>query len=212
MPGQFDDAVARRDLARYHRRGPDATTRALLSGIRARAGQEAHLLDIGAGIGVLHHELLGTIIASATHVEAAPAYITVAREEATRRAHGERVTFLQGDAVGLGPDLPSADVVTLDRVVCCYPDWEGLARLAAGKARSLIGVSLPRDRWYVRTGVAVENMVRSFRGNDFRTFVHPVAALELLMNRLGFNVVQVTDTFFWHVVLGERERERHKST
>jgi hypothetical protein len=41
-------------------------------------------------------------------------------------------------------------VVTLDRVVCCYPDAETLLRAAAQRARKLVAFTYPRDRWYVR--------------------------------------------------------------
>src|SRR5437879_13657233 len=54
---QFSDAVARRDLARYRRRGPDQTTRLLRDAI-VGAGQGKTVLDVGAGIGALSFELL----------------------------------------------------------------------------------------------------------------------------------------------------------
>ena len=53
----FSDAVARRDLKRYRRRGPDQTTCLLRDAILA-AGHGKTVLDVGAGIGALGFELL----------------------------------------------------------------------------------------------------------------------------------------------------------
>ena len=106
-------------------------------------------LDIGAGIGVLHHELLDRGTRSAVHVEVARAYVDAARRESERRGHAERVKFLHGDLLALGPSVDSADLVTLDRVVCCYAALEPLVRLSAEKARRYYALSFPHDRWYV---------------------------------------------------------------
>jgi magnesium-protoporphyrin O-methyltransferase len=201
---QFGPKVARRDLARYRRRGPDTTTRLLLASIRATGIRNARLLDIGAGIGVLHHELFGPIVSEAVHVEAAPAYITVAQEEDERRRQTDRVKYLLGDAVGLGGDLPSADLVTLDRVICCYPDWEQLLRASAAKAERVFAMSLPHDRWHVRAVVAAENLGRRLRGNLFRTFVHPIAAIDRVLGQLGFRRSYAGGTVAWYVALYNR--------
>ena len=79
---QFNDAVARHDLERYRRRGPDATTRLLRDAI-LRAGNSKTLLDVGAGVAALSFELLAAGAERATAVEAAPAYLAAARAECT---------------------------------------------------------------------------------------------------------------------------------
>src|SRR5256886_15745385 len=81
---QFSDAVARRDLARYRRQGPDQTTRLLRDAI-VGAGQGRTVLDVGAGIGALSFELLAAGAEVVTAVEAAPAYVAAAREGGGRR-------------------------------------------------------------------------------------------------------------------------------
>ncbi len=202
---QFGPKVARRDLKRYRRRGPDPTTRLLLERIRATDLQNARLLDIGAGIGVLHHELLGPTVREAVHVEAAPAYVTVAREEDARRGQADRVRYLVGNAVALEGDLPSAELVTLDRVICCYPDWEELVRCSAAKAERVLAISVPHDRWYVRMIVALENLGRRLSGNRFRTFVHPIAAIDRALVTAGLRRSHAAGTLAWHVALYRRD-------
>lgn len=78
---QFDDKHARSDLERYLKDGPEDTTRALLDAIRAEAIEGATLLDVGGGIGIIHHELLDAGVHSATHVDASAPYIAAPREK-----------------------------------------------------------------------------------------------------------------------------------
>lgn len=203
----FSRQVAEETLRRYRRAGPDPTTRLLLAAVRETGLRDAELLDIGAGIGVLHHELLDSHVARATHVEAASGAIAVARAEAGRRGHGTRVQFLAGDFVALADAVSAADVVTLDRVICCYPDWEPLVRRSAEKAQSVYAFSIPRDRWYVRLVIWAENRWRRVTGSAFRAFVHPVAGVDDLLGTLGLRLRWSRTTVFWHVALYQRRRD-----
>lgn len=95
--------------------------------------------------------------------------------------------------------MPDADIVTLDRVVCCDPDYEQLLRLSVGKARQLFAYSYPRDRTVVRTAVAVENSLRRFRGTGFREFVHPPERMTAIVQASGFVTVFTGRTLVWQV-------------
>lgn len=200
----FGLEAARGDVERYRRHGPDPPTRHMLESIRTSPSENLEggcLLDIGAGIGVIHHELLGDSITRATHVEAASAYVRVAREEDERQGVEERVDYVVGDAVELSDDLPAADLVTLDRVICCYPDWKSLVRVSASKATRLYAFSVPHDRWYVRSAVAIQNVIRRLRGDEFRAFVHPVGEIDSMLVERGFRRTAVRRTVVWHVAL-----------
>lgn len=61
---QFDRKVAERDLRRYRRRGPDATTRLILVELRRWPLEGLQLLDVGGGIGVISAELAGACLAA----------------------------------------------------------------------------------------------------------------------------------------------------
>jgi len=90
---QFNHKVAERDLRRYRRRGADATTRLMLAELRRWPLEGRRLLDVGGGIGVISRELAGSGVATATIVEASPAYSEVARREAGSQ-YGTRPTHL----------------------------------------------------------------------------------------------------------------------
>jgi len=195
----FGFKVAAADRKRYARRGPDRTTAEIVRSVGALGLRQATLLDIGAGIGVVHHELLDDGIAAAVHVEAATAYLDAARLEADARGHGTRVRFVQGDFVDVAGGLEPADVVTLDRVVCCYPDYATLLARSAAKCRAAYALSYPRDRWYVRLVVWAQNLVRRLRRDAFRTFVHPEAAIRQALADAGLRPAGGRDFFVWRV-------------
>lgn len=201
---QFNEAVARRDVERFRRGGPDRTTRILLDAVRQVDLKNASLLDVGGGIGVVPCELMPEGIADATLVEAAWAYIGLARAEAERRGLGSRLRYVHGDFVRLAHGLPPADLVTLDRVICCYPDFEVLVAASAGKCRRWYAASLPRDRWYVRAAVALQNAARRLRGNPFRTYVHPTARVTELLVSAGFRPRFDRATPIWRILVYER--------
>jgi 2-polyprenyl-3-methyl-5-hydroxy-6-metoxy-1,4-benzoquinol methylase len=200
----FDERRATKQLKRYRRRGPDKTTRMLLDALRAAGIHDASVLDVGAGIGIVHHELLADGARSAVHVDAARPQTGVAREEATRRGHAERVTFVHGDFVALADEILPADVVTLDRVICCYPDMERLVAASASKARRLYGAVFPRQRGAVQIMAALGNFVWRLRGNPFRSYIHPTAAIDAAVRRQGFMPRSVLDTFLWRVAVYAR--------
>jgi hypothetical protein len=75
-------------------------------------------------VGAIHHELLAGRVSRAVHVDASTAHLAAAREETERRRHGGRVEFVRGDFVAIAHEMATAEVVTLDRVICCYHDME----------------------------------------------------------------------------------------
>lgn len=202
---QFDARVAGRDLARYRRKGPHATARDLRRIIISQTPMRGTLLDIGAGVGALTFELLNAGFGHATAVDASSAYVAAGREETIRRDLTHDVKWIEGDFVGLPTALAPADLVTLDRVVCCYPAYEPLLEAALDHARQMVGLSYPHDRWYVRAVIAVENTIRWLRGDAFRTFVHaPIGMAELFRTR-GFRLIGRHTTLAWTIDLYARE-------
>jgi magnesium-protoporphyrin O-methyltransferase len=158
------------------------------------------LLDIGSGIGTIPHELLASDLAGAIVVEASAAYLNVSENEAARRGHRDRLTYYHGDFVELAGTLPPADIVTLDRVICCYPDMEKLVEASVAKAKHVYGLVYPRERWATRTGVAVVNLFLRLRGGAFRTYIHSSDAMEAIVQRYGFRRSFYARTFLWQVV------------
>ena len=201
---QFGSKVARWELRRFRRRGPIGTTRVLIEALRRDGIAGASILDVGGGIGAIHHELLAAGAREATHVDVSPDYLDVAREEAQRRGHAKRVQFVRGDFVELAPGLPSADIVTLDRVICCYPDVEALVAVSAAKARRVYGAIYPREGWWMRLSLGAVNVINRLRRTAFRVYLHPPATIDAILRRHGLAPRSAQRTLAWEVVLYTR--------
>ena len=118
----------------------DAPDALLLEAIRAQTPERASVLDIGGGVGAIEHEkLLAAGAAHATSVDASAAFLDAAHREAERRGWADRLTQRRGDFVALADEVDDADVVTLDRVICCYPDDPSARRSIGGPRRRLLG-------------------------------------------------------------------------
>ena len=201
---QFNHKVAKRDLRRYRRRGADATTRLMLSELRRWPLEGRHLLDVGGGIGVISGELSDARVASAVTVEASPAYLEVARREVGPKYGSRPTQFVLGDFAVIAGTLPDADVVTLDRVVCCYPDPEALLGAAAVKTRQVLAFTYPRDRWHVRTMFALGNFWLRLTGKKFRAFVHEPERMAAILEDAGLVRATQCKTLVWMLDLYHR--------
>jgi len=102
-----------------------------------------------------------------------------------------------GDFVSVAGDVMPADVVTMDRVVCCYPAYQPLLETALHRSRRLLAFSYPRDRWYVRAAVWTQNLGRALFRNPFRGFVHSVRGMEAVLEQRGFVRMRRHETLKW---------------
>lgn len=192
----FDARRARADRARYKRHGPDVSTRLLLEELRPVTRPGDTLLDVGGGIGILGLELDRAGLREVVLVEAAAPYLEIARDLRAQSGTPTPFRTLAGDFTAIKPP-PPADIVTLDRVVCCYPDFVALLRAATTSAGRVLALSFPRDRWYVRVVFWLENLVRRLRRDSFRTFVHPPPAMADLLAGAGWQRRGQRSTLAW---------------
>ena len=194
---QFNQKKVAQELKRYRQKGPGPTTRLLVDGVAESGELAGTVLDVGSGIGALTLALLDRGATSAVAVDASTAYVGAAREEAEQRGRADAIRFVHADFVEASSQLPSARIVTLDRVVCCYPSCERLLSAAIGHAERCLALSFPRDVWYVRLGMMLENGQRRLARNSFRTFVHPIAKIEETIRRAGFKLSSRRETWIW---------------
>lgn len=192
------------DQALYRKGRPAKTTPMLIRALTDAGVEGMTLLDIGGGIGVIPLELLRQGASTAASVEASSAYLELAREEAARAALDRRITFLHGNFVSLAGGIPDADIVTLDRVLCCYDDVEALVSLSAGKARRLYGLVYPRSMWWVRMSMSFQNLGCRLRGSAFRAFVHATERVDRLVRGRGLKMIHHQNTLAWQIVVYQR--------
>jgi magnesium-protoporphyrin O-methyltransferase len=203
----FSQGLAEHDLRDYRSHGPNRTTGLLVEALKAMGIEGLRLLDIGGGVGAVQHELLEAGVNSAVSVEASSAYLQAAEQEAERQGHADRITAYHGDFVDLATQIPRADIVTLDRVICCYPDMRTLVSLSAIRAAKFYGVVFPRDTWWMKVGSRLINLGLRLSHNSFRAFVHPTKEVEQIIRAQGLERRFSRKTFFWQVLVYSRSSE-----
>lgn len=201
---EFDRKHAEAKLRDYRRKGPGRTARALADAL-ARGGVEGRtVLDIGGGVGAVHQLLLERGAASATDVDASRPYLEAAREEAGRRALADRVTFHHGDFVAVAHEIEPADLVALDRVVCCYGDVDALVGRAAERTRRRLAIALPPDGRFARAVIGLANAWERLSGSDFRAFAHPHARVIAAARTAGLEPAGSASLGIWRMLVFER--------
>lgn len=200
----FDARLAQAELKDYRRAGPARTTTALLDAIRAQGIAGATVLDIGGGVGAIQHALLTGGADVGVSVDASRAYLDAAREEAERLGYAERMAYHFGDFVQVAPQIEAADIVTLDRVICCYDDMEALVRESAARARRCYGLIFPLDYWWIKWGRLPFNAFFKLRGNPYRIYLHSTAAIDRIARAAGLERRLHRRMGLWQVMLYTR--------
>ncbi|HEY4690467.1 MAG TPA: methyltransferase domain-containing protein [Anaerolineae bacterium] len=201
----FDESIAGADLREYRRRGADKNTRRIVESLAAQGIAGASVLEVGGGIGALHLELLKAGAARATAIELSPAYVDAAKTLAEQSGLGEVVEHRLMNFAERADEVAPADIVVLNRVVCCYPDMPALVRPAAQHARRLLALTFPRDTGWLRLVARLQHAWAAITRGTFRFFVHPPREIIALVKEAGLTPFAEQRTFVWQIVVFQRE-------
>jgi magnesium-protoporphyrin O-methyltransferase len=199
----FSRKMAEKELRHYQAKGATGVTRTLIADVTDGL-QPASVLDIGGGVGVIQHELLKAGVGQVTSVEGSTGYASVAKEEAERLGHAERLGQIVGNFVDAAPNVEPADVVTLDKVICCFDDMEALVALSTERARLRLGLVYPRDNVILKLGFRILNLYPKFKGNPFRAFVHSSKRVDEIVRSKGLTLHSYRTTLIWQVAVYAR--------
>jgi 2-polyprenyl-3-methyl-5-hydroxy-6-metoxy-1,4-benzoquinol methylase len=197
----FDERRAALELRRYRRRGPGRTSRLLVESIVAEGVTGLTVLDIGGGLGAVHLGLLSAGAGGAVDVDASAGYLKAAKQEAERQGVAGRIKHQHGNFVDLARGVTPADIVTLDRVICCYDDAQSLLDSSAAKARSLFGLVYPIDSRLMKIARGLLNFSLRTLGKRFRIFVHSSAQVDAIARSHGFLKRTYHKRGIWQVVV-----------
>jgi SAM-dependent methyltransferase len=191
----FDDWVDSWSSKATRRPTAAKVTASLLEAITEAGVTDRTVLDVGCGIGDLAIEVVTRGAASGTGYDLSPKAIEEARKLAAFRGVGDRMRFQVGDGAKL--DLPAADIVVINRVVCCYPDTEHLLEHTLGAARSVFAMTAPVSKgatgllnriWGVFGNIGYRLRPKKYGG--FRVFIHDLDRIDERIRAAGFRRVR----------------------
>jgi hypothetical protein len=200
----FGERTARRDAKRYRRKGLEDTAKVMVDFLRERGLEGRTVLEIGGGVGAIEAEVLRAGADSAVNVELSPYYEAMAHEIWRDAGVDERADYQVMNLAADGKDVGPADAVVMHRVVCCYPDYDGLVGAAAERSRRYLVMSFPRERPLIGAVVAAINVVARVLRWEHRSYIHPVAEILASAERRGLKRALEHRGMVWQVAALER--------
>jgi len=195
----FSERSARAEAKRYRRKGLDATSQRIFDVVKKAGVEGRTVLEVGGGIGAIQIELLKAGAARAISVELTPTYEEEAAALLREAGLEERVERRIMDFAAAGAEVEGADIVIMNRVICCYPDMPRLAGAASDHTRELLVMSFPKGSWWMRVGLAVVNTVFRITRREFQIFVHPPKLILATGEQHGLRTVHDDAGVFWSI-------------
>ena len=201
----FNKSTARKDLKSYRKKGLGKGSRKLVEFLKEQSLAGSTLLEIGGGIGALHLELLKEGAQKAVGVDVSAAYVEAATGLAQELGFADAVEYYVGDFVEEEQKIAPADIVLLDRVICCYPDMQALVTASAQHAQRLYALTYPRRTWWVRAGFSMMNIGVTVLRKRFRVFVHHPQEVAATLTSQGFTRILQATSGVWDIVVFQRQ-------
>lgn len=194
----FDKKTANKQYKRYLKKGPSRVTKKIISQLDRNERGET-LIDIGGGIGAIQWWFLGNGGDKCYSVDASTGYSSLAKEHAEKNKLDSNTHFIIGDFTDNATDLPTVDHVTLDKVICCYPDYQAILNKACDKSSKTITLSYPMDGIIADSIRFFGVLVMRLKSNPFKPFVHRAASIRELLSERGFELKEKELSFPWHI-------------
>jgi Methyltransferase domain len=194
----FDKKTAKKQYKSYIKKGPSRVTKKLIGQLeKIKTGES--LVDIGGGIGAIQWWFLNHGGKHTFGIDASSGYTALAQEHAAKNNFKESANFIMGDFTDKAEELTKADHVTLDKVICCYPDFETILNLACKKSTSTVSLSYPMDGFITDIFRGLGVLYMKLTGSSFKPYIHRVASVRALFVENGFEIKDKELSFPWHI-------------
>ena len=200
----FSEKNARSEAQSYRKKGLDPTSRRIVDYLKERGVAGRTLLEVGGGVGAIQIELLKAGVTRAISVELTPTYEQVALELLNEAGFADRVERKVTDFAQSAGDFAVADIVIMNRVICCYPDMPVLAGAAADHTGEVLVMSFPKRTWWTRALLLIGNLGLRVTRREFQVFVHPPDQILAEAARHGLGKALDERGIFWEVAAAQR--------
>ena len=203
---RFFSKSAARYARRFRRKGPDKPSKVLIEALTSHDLQGKTILDVGCGSGDVHLTLLDRGAASAEGIDVSSGMLDQARDLARSMGHESRVVYRQGDFLEQEPSKQPADIVILDKVLCCYEFPEKLIQKAASRSGDFIALSYPSTSLLSAISFRFMNRLGRLLRWSFYPFYHDPDLLLDLAVQSGLKPVFSDRTLIWQITILRREQ------
>ena len=208
---EFGAKRATNDLKNYFKNGPKGNTKLLIDLLKSYDIKDKSLLDIGGGVGVIQFQLLDLGIKSVQSIDASQAYIKKAQEGAEKLGYNSQTEHIYGDFVQISKKINNAEIVTLDKVICCYKEFRTLVQESLNKTNEIYAIIIPRDVWWVKFFHSLETFIRIVMRSKFRSYIHSINEIESIIIENGFTRRSQRYQREWLVCIYTKDEVNHTS-
>ena len=203
--GEFFDKESKKFEKKYRKKGLEKITKSLVDGIEELGIKGMTVLDVGAGIGGAHRELLRRGASKAFATELSKEMINRASNFTDSEGFKDKVEYHLGDIVEMNGEIPEIDITMHDKVICCYEHVDALIDKTLSKTKSIYAFIMPRDRLLTKFGFNVFILVAKLLRWDFRPFIHPLQPILDKMQKAGYELKSEARTIIWHARVFQKE-------
>ena len=195
----FSEKRAEAEARRYRRRGLDPTSRRIAKLVKQQGIEGRTLLEVGGGVGAIQIELLKAGITRAVNIELASTYEEAAQALLREAGVEDRVERRVMDFAEAAREVEDADIVIMNRVLCCYHDMPKLAGAAADHTREVLVVSFPKERWWTQVLISLGDLALRVARRQFQIFLHSPDKIIATAEQHGLKTISNQSSFFWQV-------------
>jgi len=197
------DGRAQKYRRNFERNKYSSTSKLILQYLAEDKVTGHSVLELGCGVGAVILDLIRKGASSAVGIDISREMISAANALSELRGYSGKAHFIVGDASRLS--LPPSDIVILDRVICCYPDAEGLLANSLASCLATYIISYPRDDGLWALVIPIFcfalNMVLKLAGFKPFFFLHNTDKLRDYVKLKGFREVLMRNSGPWSLLI-----------
>ena len=195
----FDQKKSNKLYKNYLKKGPSRVTAKMIWQLEKHPIDGNTMVDIGGGIGALQWWFLENGGRNTVDIDASSDYLKQAESHAQIKGWGAKTKFLLGDFMDVYAQITPTDYITLDKVVCCYPNYKEILEATCEKANKIISLSYPMDGIISNAIRKMGDFFMNFSSNPFRPYIHSVKEVRSVIEQNGFQRNAHNFVFPWHV-------------
>ena len=203
--GEFFDKESKKFAKKYRKKGLEKITKSLVDGIDELGINGMTVLEVGAGIGGAHRELLRRGASKVFATELSEEMINRARSFTDSEGFKYKVEYHLGDIVEMNGEIPEVDITMHDKVICCYEHVDALIDKTLSKTKSIYAFVMPRDRFLSEFGLNFLILISKLLRWDFRPFIHPLQPILDKLQKAGYELKSEARTIVWHARVYQKE-------
>ena len=204
--GEFFDKESKKFAKKYRKKGLEKITKSLVDGIDELGINGMTVLDVGAGIGGAHRELLRRGASKVFATELSEEMINRASSFTDSEGFKDKIEYHLGDIVEMNGEIPEVDITMHDKVICCYENVDALIDKTISKTRSIYAFVMPRDRFLSEFGLNFLILISKLLRWDFRPFIHPLQPILDKLQKAGYELKSEALTIVWHARVFQKEQ------